>query len=128
MAEKTPMTDDAMRIAESIHGFAAREGWPRDDYRIQITINTDWYTIHVLVRSKKINEGEVRMVTGSILDTLERDLKDNPDLYIATGLVAVPFRHPGLEEGRLTGPNFVEIDEQLLNSGGLVPVVPSISH
>lgn len=107
----------ALRIAEAVHKFARSKEWPREDYRVFIRVHPDWNHFSVELISHEIQDRKDLGPYHELLDFLDVELKDDPELVRSIGLSISPF------DGYTFIPNFnwgdssVEVDDVLLNPG-----------
>jgi hypothetical protein len=120
MALEAGITQDALTIAEAIHGYARTRGWTGDSYHIFMSANVDWSTIRVQVVARgfddRSEEQEYRDY-DDVMDLIEMEAKlrlrvTNYYSLVLTGMsdfVFYPTRRLGQAE--------FEIDEKLINNG-----------
>ncbi len=120
MAVEASMKEAVLRVSEALHRFAESKGWQPETYRIFMTVNLNWSHINVTFISDRFDpdrEAELQDYYDDIMDYLEEDLKEEPDLYRTIGLVLRRFDGYAWFASPQLGPAEVEIDDALLNPG-----------
>ncbi len=121
MAVETNLDQAAFRVADALHRFAASQGWPRESYRVFITVRPEWGTIHVVFLSDAFKQGGEHADYehyDDVKDFLEQDMEDDPNLYDSISLVLMPLDGYGfMARGPLLTPGEVMIPDTLLNPG-----------
>lgn len=120
MALEASMRVAALRVAAALHRFAEKRGWPPENYRIFMTVNPDWGHLHVIFVSNEFGHDDEHLNQNDyddVMDSLEEDFKEVPELYRAIGMVLIRFDAlPFYAPSRLGGSD-VEVDPLLLNPG-----------
>lgn len=107
----------ALRVADTPHRYAAEQGWPRDDYRIFMVVHPRWGAISVEFVARAFQKDEPFETYREIMNFLQEDLAEIPELYRATGLSLRPLEGYTFAGDRSWGEETVEVDDLLLNPG-----------
>jgi hypothetical protein len=117
MALETEVIQPALRVAEALHRYAKAQHWDPESYRVFMTVNTNWGNIHVTFVSDAFKEDDINQF-DDIIDFLEDDLRDEPELFRSIGLILQPVEGYGfLAGGPILGPDDIQIPDTLLNPG-----------
>lgn len=87
MAEDPGLTAAQYLIAPALDRFARSKGWDRRDYAIYYRSNFDWGRIHILFVAEGFNDLDDHAATNEVWAFLMRELRDEPEVLKATGLV-----------------------------------------
>jgi hypothetical protein len=131
VAQRTTLTDDALRIADSIRSYLLLKGCEPGSSLIFMRVNKAWNTFSVENVSKHFTKDRFGLVDDhyhiEVLDHLREDLEDVPGLSQATSLNLYTFDD---EVGLATlyypilDNDEVEIDFATLNPGVADPRSP----
>ena len=118
MALETGLRLAALRVADVLHAYAKSKGWVRADYRIFMTVNSDWNLLHVTFVSdgfKTGSEAEEYQNFDDVMDLLQDQLSDEPELFRSVGLVLTPKDGYSFYGDPRLGPAEQEIPDSELN-------------
>lgn len=87
MAEDPGLTAAQYLIAPALDRFARAKGWDRRDYAIYYLSNCDWGRIHILFVAKGFDGQDDHAITNEVWAYLKDELRDEPEVLKATGLV-----------------------------------------
>lgn len=87
MAEDPGLTAAQYLIAPALDRFARAKGWDRRDYAIYYLSNFDWGRIHILFVAKGFDDQDDYAITNEVWAYLKDELRDEPEVLKATGLV-----------------------------------------
>lgn len=105
----------ALRIAQSLHRYAASKSWSKQDYRVFMIVNNEWDRFNAELVAHAFDHGRTTSDYIDAMHFVEADLRDEPELYRAFGLVLRPFAGYAFFARRNWPPNTVEVDDTLLN-------------
>src|SRR5712691_5032182 len=91
MAIEAAMKQAVRRIARALRAYASAQGWQPDDYRIFLRLNELWGQIHAIVVAKAFPGKDMEEGWLSVIEFLEKELKDDPPLLVAFHLVVHTF-------------------------------------
>lgn len=75
------------KIANALMAYAQKHGWGHQDYEVWMRPNLEWGRIHVVLVARAF-QGRDRFESYSeVREFLEHELKDDPELVDAIGLV-----------------------------------------
>ena len=113
MAVEATLKGPVRRVAQTFRRYALRQGWGKDEFRILIETNAEWGRIHVILLAREFPGHDVEEAWFSVVDFVDDDLKDEPDLRTAINLVLRTFEQ--VDEGGLysLSPEYVDADEIL---------------
>lgn len=117
MAREAELREASLRIAESIHRYAAENGWDREKFRVFVTLNLNYDTIHILLVSDRIDDNNKDDIMSEIMTRLRKDLAGVPKVWRAYGIVSCNWdEYPFYADPKLS-PGEVEVPEEMLNPG-----------
>ena len=117
MAQEAELTNASVRIAESIHSYAKEKGWDREKYRVFITLNLNYDTIHILLVSDQINDDNKDDIMTEIMLRLRKDLANVPKVWRAYGIVSCSLDGFSFFADPRLSPGEVEVPDTILNPG-----------
>jgi hypothetical protein len=115
------VTDAARRIRDSLREYAKSKGWSPEEYRILMDYHAEWGSINLVMFSKefhRINSDQIQNEMdyyNEIMDHLEKDFKDVPEIYEAIGLLLRPLDEYYIWGSRGAVGDLVEIDDHFMN-------------
>jgi hypothetical protein len=99
------------RLVAAFRAYAAAQGWTPSDYRLFIETNHQWGRIHAILVARSFPGETIDEHWNSVVDFLDEELKDDPNLRESLNLVLRTFDE--LEEGGIyrISSGYVEVDE-----------------
>jgi hypothetical protein len=118
MALEAAMRQAVRRVAQSFHRYAESQGWTKDDYQVWVEPNPEWGRLHVILVARAFPGRFIEDHWLSVIDFLDKDLKDEPELLEALNLTLRTFDQ--VKEGGIysLSPNYFNVDD--LVAGGAV--------
>ncbi len=80
------------RVANSLMKYAHEHDWTPDDYRIYMRSEDDWEFVHIVLVARAFEGRDNFAAYSEVLDFLQGDLADRPDLLNSIALVVKDFR------------------------------------
>ena len=117
MAAEAMLMEAGLRIGEGLHRFAALKGWDRESYRVYVSYNPNWDTIHIVLVSREIDPEKRSEQMSEALRFLRRDLKGVPKVWHTYGGVACRPDEPFYYDPPALADDEVAIPDALLNPG-----------
>jgi len=117
MALESGMREAVRRVVMSFHRYAKSQGWQKEDYRVYYETNPDWGRIHVVLGARRFPRETTEENWLSVIDFIDEDLKDSPELLDAISLTLRTFDQL---EGRglyALNPSYVD-SEDVFDSAG----------
>lgn len=114
----TDVIDSALLLADSVHRYAASKGWPREEYRIYVDVDTRWtHFVLELVTNLADWTREHAQVEAAVevREFMREDLRADPELFRSFGLIVWPRKGYGYRRPKREG--IASIDDALLNPG-----------
>ncbi len=113
MASQAAMKRAILKVARILQGYATIQGWRPGEYRIFVHPNEEWGQIHFLLVAKAFPGKDYYEQWESVIDFLEKELKDDRPLFEALHLVLHTFDQ--VAEGGLyaIGSSYEEVDDLL---------------
>lgn len=110
MAIQAAMIYAVQHVVEAFQKYAGTQGWGPGDYRMFVRASEEWGHIHVILVAKAFPGKSKHDQWLSVLDFIERELKDEPALRAGFHLTLRTFDQ--VKEGGLysIGPDFVDVD------------------
>jgi hypothetical protein len=121
MDREPTINDVARAIRDSLREYAKSKDWTRGTYRILMNFHPDWGSIFLVFFSKefqRINSDQIENEMdyyNEIMDRLEKDLGDAPEIYQAISLLLRPLDEYYTWSYRGSVPQIIEIDDHFMN-------------
>lgn len=117
MALEANVIDSARAFSEVIHEVAAARGWAPNSYKIYMSININWYILHIYVINyiESFTDQQQQDIYDDIYDELEPRLGHVPRPFNSFGLVIRGREYRGNLDSIALGPDDEMIDPELLN-------------
>src|SRR5205823_4591383 len=108
---KAPMKRALRRVIQLLRRYATAHGWQPGEYRIFLRANEEWGYIKIILVAKTFPGKDEFEQWESIIDFLEKELKDDRPLFEALGLNLRTFDQ--VAEGGLNaiGDSYEEAEE-----------------
>jgi hypothetical protein len=120
LAEEAILSKAAERIAEAIHRYARKKGWPSSDYHIFMVVKTTIYTLRVSVYCSAFqgkSEDELQAIYDDISDEIEKQFPQRQRPFNYVGLILTDDKQWAMDRSEAQSPAEFEVDERLINAG-----------
>src|SRR5438270_12858554 len=80
------------RIKDALNHYASSKGWTSNSYHVFMIVNKKWGTISAELVANAFERERIHRFEylDEVMDFLEADLKDEPEIYESLGLLLSP--------------------------------------